>query len=90
VRFVFEVTDVWPDAPVACGVVKNRVLIKLAHWLELFCYRKATIIVGLTRGICDNIIAKGIASEKVSMITNGVDFSLFNSVNDNSKLQRFV
>jgi glycosyltransferase involved in cell wall biosynthesis len=77
VPFVFEVTDVWPDAPVACGVVKNKQLIWAAHWLEMFCYRKAAHIVGLTRGICDNIIGKGFDSSKVSLITNGVDFSLF-------------
>lgn len=79
IPFVFEVTDVWPDAPVACGVVKNKALIRLAHWLEMFCYNKAAHIVGLTRGIRDNIIAKGIDPGKVSVITNGVDFSLFNS-----------
>jgi len=85
ISFVFEVTDVWPDAPVACGVVKNKMLIRLAHWLEMFCYNKATHIVCLTRGIYDNIVAKGIAPGKVSIITNGVDFSLFNSVQNDSK-----
>jgi glycosyltransferase involved in cell wall biosynthesis len=78
IPFVFEVTDVWPDAAVACGVVKNKRLIKIAHWLEMFCYKKAAHIVGLTRGIYENIIAKGIGRKKVSVVTNGVDFSLFN------------
>lgn len=77
VKYVFEVSDVWPDAPVACGVVKNKLLIKLAHMLEMFCYRKADHIIGLSRGICDNIISKGISPEKVSLVSNGVDFSLF-------------
>ena len=81
VPFVFEVSDVWPDAAVACGVVKNRLLIKFAHWLEMFCYNKSAHIVGLTRGICDNIINKGINKDKVSVITNGVDFSLFRFFN---------
>ena len=82
VKFVFEVSDVWPDAPVACGVVKNKLLIKLAHLLEIFCYNKADNIVGLTRGICDNIIAKGINPDKVSLITNGADLTLFNFENN--------
>lgn len=77
IPFVFEVTDVWPDAPVACGVVKNKQLIWAARRLEMFCYRKAAHVVGLTRGICDNIIGKGVDRSKVSLITNGVDFSLF-------------
>ena len=86
IPFVFEVTDVWPDAAVACGVVKNSVLIKLASCLEMFCYRKAVHIVGLTQGICDNIIAKGIDPSKVTLITNGVDFSLFSAIRDESKV----
>lgn len=77
VPFVFEVTDLWPEAAVECGVVKNKGLIKLAHWLAMFCYRKSSHIVGLGRSICDAIIAKGIDKEKVSLITNGVDLSLF-------------
>ncbi len=79
IPFVFEVTDVWPDTAVACGIVKNRTLIKLAYWLEMFCYRRAVQIIGLTQCICDNIIAKGIDNKKVSIIANGVDFSLFNA-----------
>ena len=85
VSYVFEVTDVWPDAPVACGVVKNKMVIKLAHWLEMFCYRKSAHVVGLTRGICENIIAKGIDRDKVSILTNGVDFSLFDQTQNESK-----
>lgn len=77
IPFVFEVTDLWPEAAVECGVVKNRGLIKLANWLAMFCYRKSAHIVGLGRSMCDAIIAKGIDKEKVSLITNGVDLSLF-------------
>jgi hypothetical protein len=76
VPFVFEVTDLWPDAAVACGVVKNKVLIKLADWLAMFCYKTSQHIVGLGRSMCDSIVAKGIDRHKVSLITNGVDLIL--------------
>jgi glycosyltransferase involved in cell wall biosynthesis len=75
--FVFEVTDVWPDAAVAVGVVKNPTLIKVAGMLERFCYRKAARIVALTEGIRENIVAKGVPREKVHLATNGVDGDLF-------------
>ncbi|MDP4164925.1 MAG: glycosyltransferase family 4 protein, partial [Bacillota bacterium] len=77
VPFVFEVTDLWPEAAVACGVVKNKWFIKIAHWLAMFCYRKSVHIVGLSRNIYDSIVAKGIDRHKVTLITNGVDISLF-------------
>lgn len=77
IPFVFEVTDIWPDAAIACNVIKNRFIIRLARSIESFCYRKAAHIVALTYGIRDNIVAKGVPADKVSVITNGVDFSLF-------------
>ena len=87
--FVFEVTDLWPDAAVACGVVKNKGLIKLADWLAMFCYRTSAHIIGLGRCMCESIVAKGIDKDKVSLITNGVDFSLFNNreLNDLRRLE---
>jgi glycosyltransferase involved in cell wall biosynthesis len=75
--FVFEVTDVWPDAAVAVGVVKNPVLLRLARWMELFCYRKAVCIIALTEGIQANIIGKGVPRDKVILNTNGIDPQLF-------------
>jgi len=89
VPFVFEVTDLWPDAAVACGVVKNKGLIKLADWLAMFCYRTSAHIIGLGRCMCESIVAKGIDKDKVSLITNGVDFSLFNNreLNDLRRLE---
>jgi glycosyltransferase involved in cell wall biosynthesis len=80
VPFVFEVTDLWPEAPVACGVIKNKGLITLANWLAMFCYRTSAHIIGLGRSMCDSIVAKGIDKHKVSLITNGVDLSLFKTV----------
>jgi glycosyltransferase involved in cell wall biosynthesis len=90
VPFVFEVTDLWPEAAVECGVVKNRGLIKMAHWLAMFCYKKSAHIVGLGRSMCDSIIAKGIDKKKVSLITNGVDLSLFNHTVDNDPVRRQI
>jgi colanic acid biosynthesis glycosyl transferase WcaI len=75
--FVFEVTDVWPDAAVALGLVKNPALIKVAGLLERLCYRKAARIVALTRGIRESIVSKGVPVGKLHLATNGVDRALF-------------
>jgi len=77
VPFVLEIGDVWPDAAIAVGVLKNRVFIRAARWLEMLCYRESERIIALTEGIRDNIIGKGIPEDKVVLITNGVDDSLF-------------
>lgn len=77
IPFIFEVTDLWPEAAVECGIVKNRFLIKLANWLAMLCYTKSEHVVSLGPKGRERIIAKGIARHKVSLITNGVDLSLF-------------
>ena len=36
VPFIFEVRDLWPELPVAMGVIKNPILIKTLSLLEWF------------------------------------------------------
>ena len=60
VPFVFEVRDVWPDAPIQLGILKNRVIITLANMLAMTAYRRANRIVALTEGIRRRIISKSI------------------------------
>lgn len=80
IPFIFEVTDVWPDAAVHSGVLRNRFIIFCAKKVENFCYKTADEIVCLTEGIVQNIQDKGVDKNKIKLITNGVDFDLFNEV----------
>ena len=79
IPLVSEITDVWPDAAVHSGVVKNKVVIGLAKKMELFCYRNSSRIICLTQGIQRNIVDKGIEASKTCLVTNGVDIELFNT-----------
>jgi glycosyltransferase involved in cell wall biosynthesis len=45
--------------------------------LERFLYRRADRIVAVTHSFVDDISSKGVAREKVSVVTNGVDLELF-------------
>jgi len=76
-KFVFNISDLWPESAVKVGALNNKLFIKLSTWLEEFCYRKSHMILGQTQGIIDNIIQRGFKKEKVHLITNGVDTSLF-------------
>jgi colanic acid biosynthesis glycosyl transferase WcaI len=81
----FEVTDLWPDAAVQAGAVKNPVIIAVARIVERICYRSAKKVICLTNGIRSGVIAGGTPSERTELITNGVDFSLFDGkVSDRS------
>lgn len=45
---VFEVRDVWPEAVIAVGAVKNRLVQKVLYLLEKLIYNKSDIIVPLS------------------------------------------
>lgn len=77
VPMVFEVRDMWPDVPIALGVLRNPVLIRLARWLEFVAYRQAVHVIALAPGMREDIVAKGIQAEKVSVIPNGCDLDIF-------------
>jgi glycosyltransferase involved in cell wall biosynthesis len=82
--FVFEVRDMWPDVPAAMGILRNPVLLALARRLERLAYTRARHVVALAPGMRDDIIAKGIAADHVSVIPNGCDVDLFAARRDDS------
>jgi glycosyltransferase involved in cell wall biosynthesis len=87
-KFVFNVSDLWPESAVKLGVLNNKLFIKMSTWLEEFCYRKAAAVTGQTKGIVDNIVSRGIDRSKVHLITNGVDLSLFNKQNRDINIRK--
>ena len=89
-KFIFNVSDLWPESAVKLGVLNNKLFIKLSTWLEEFCYRKATAVTGQTKGIVDNIVQRGINSNKVHLITNGVDTQFFKPENRDETFRKEI
>ena len=75
--FVFEVRDLWPELPKAMGVIKNPIILGLMSVLEWMSYHSADRLIGLSPGIVDGIVSRGIKIEKVAMIPNGCDLDIF-------------
>lgn len=69
-RLLFEVRDVWPDVPIAMGYVSNRLLIRLLKWFEKWIYGNSSHIIVLSQGMYDNLRAKGISQDKMTVIEN--------------------
>ncbi|HEX3031697.1 MAG TPA: glycosyltransferase family 4 protein [Bacillota bacterium] len=76
-RFVLEIRDPWPAAPVYFGMLKNPLVIRLLLMLEKFLYKKAALIVAVTPGMKQHIIEKGTDSRKVKVITTGYDPEIY-------------
>ncbi len=75
--YLFEIRDLWPESAIDTGVLKNKLIIKLAFWVESFLYKKAALINVLTPAFRDHLIEKKkINPKKIIFIPNAADFSL--------------
>jgi glycosyltransferase involved in cell wall biosynthesis len=72
------VRDLWPEAPIQLGVLRNRLLQRLAVRLERFLYRRADAIIPLSPGMEAGVLAAGADPGKVVTIPNASDIDLFN------------
>jgi len=76
VPYIFEVRDLWPEAPIQMGAVSNPILKKFLYKLEERIYKNALKIVALSPGIKTYIEGKS-QKEKVFLIPNFADTSFF-------------
>jgi len=86
VTWVFELRDIWPESIKAVGSMSDGFLYRSLEKLELFLYKKASCIIALTQSFKRELISRGIAEEKIDVVTNGVDLSLFKPRNKNEAL----
>ena len=75
--FVFEVRDLWPEAPIQMGALTAKPLVWSALGLERLAYNQASHIVALSPGMKEGILAKGVPEAKVSVIPNSSDLDIF-------------
>ena len=87
IPYIFEVRDVWPDVPIAMGIIKNRLIIYLLTKFEKLFYKKAIRIVALSTDMSKSIQNKGIAKEKIIIIPNISDLNKFENYKSNSILK---
>lgn len=72
-KVIINVQDIYPQTVIDLGLLKNRLLIKLAECLESFIYRKADSLVVHSERNRDFLIKRGAPSRKVHVIENWVD-----------------
>jgi len=73
-RYILEVRDLWPDLPIAMGLIKNRLVQRLLLAWERLAYRRALRLVALAPGIREGIASKGgIPLDHIAMVPNGSD-----------------
>ena len=76
-RLAFDVQDFWPEAPIALGYVKSRLLIKALLGLERFIYSQSDVVFALSDVMKERIAKRGVPSEKIERVYNWVDLARF-------------
>jgi glycosyltransferase involved in cell wall biosynthesis len=77
VPLVWEVRDLWPEAPIQMGALRNPLLRRGARALERFVYRRARRLIALSPGIRAGMIAAGAPPDRVELVPNAADLDLF-------------
>jgi glycosyltransferase involved in cell wall biosynthesis len=85
--FVFEVRDLWPEAPIAMGALRNPVLRGAAGALATFAYRNAEHVVALSAGMAAGVTAR-YPRARTTVIPNASDLELFAGKEEAAKRMR--
>lgn len=76
IPYIFEVGDLWPDAPVQMGVIRNRFIQRWLYRMEESIYKGASSIVALSEPIREAILSKA-PGKSVELIPNMADTEFF-------------
>jgi glycosyltransferase involved in cell wall biosynthesis len=75
-RWIFNVSDLWPESAVRLGVLKPGLALRLSEWLEAFYYRHAWLVSGQSSEIVQNIKNR-FPRVPTFYLPNGVDTQRF-------------
>lgn len=86
--FVFNVQDIYPDAAIAAGVIRNSLFIWSLSKLEKIIYRMADAVSVISEGFRQNLEKKGVPSDKIRVINNWLDTSQITPTSRNNPFSR--
>jgi len=88
IPFYFEVRDLWPEAPVQLGIIKNRFIKSYLERLEKKVYKEAEKIIALSPGIKAQIELRQ-PNKQIEVIPNMSDVDFFTPEPKNPELEDF-
>ena len=74
--YIFEVRDLWPEAPIQMGAIKNRIVKKMLFALEKIIYLNAEKIIALSPGMKEGVL-RVCPTKDVVVIPNMSDCAFF-------------
>lgn len=79
--WVLELRDIWPESLKAVGSLNDGFAYNLLEKLELLFYKTASQIIAVTNSFKKQLIARGVDSNKIIVIKNGVNTDFFSTKN---------
>lgn len=77
-KWVMEVRDLWPESIAAVGAMSRESrAYRLLEKIERHLYNSANRVIVVTDAFKAYVISKGVNSEKIGIVKNGVDPALF-------------
>jgi glycosyltransferase involved in cell wall biosynthesis len=76
IRYIFEVGDLWPEAPIQLGFINNFVFAQALYALEKRIYKSAHVVVALSPAI-KFAIEKKVPGKTVHLIPNMADCDFY-------------
>lgn len=77
VPLVYEIRAFWEDAAVGNGTSDSTLKYWLTRRLEGHAVTRADAVVTICSGLRDDLVSRGVAADKIAIVPNGVDLSLF-------------
>lgn len=88
IPLVYEIRAFWEDAAVDRGAFTGGSLkYKLRRTHETEVVKKADAVIAICDGIKNDLLARGISTEKIHVVRNGVDAELFRPQEANQQLK---
>ena len=81
IPFVYNVQDVFPDSMVSAGIAKQgSFLWKIGNKIANTTYKHADKIIVISEEMRDNLLAKGVRSEKIEIVYNWGDEQIIHPI----------
>lgn len=90
--FIFEVRDVWPEAVIAIGAIKNKFVQKLLYKLEYVIYKYAQHIVPLSPDMQQSIVSRypKFSSKTNIVVENIAEINRFQNDHESINLEELI
>ena len=90
IPFVFEVRDLWPEAPIQMGVIKNKSVIYCLTIFEKTIYNNAKSIIALSPGMEKGVFECVNGSKTIAMIPNMAKIDLFYPRKKEKNMSKYI